>query len=158
MATVKKSAVSAEPKASAEEQAKVDILTGIVDRDTRTYTMQKTVTIGGQKREGTFKFRYPTLADRLRQGTMQARLVDGTSIDALDVVTFNLAFMMAYLSSVSVQLPPWFRFEDMESVDELQGMYAEVTAFVNSFRGNDAETADAAGGENTARQKALALG
>lgn len=134
-----------------EEQIQQEILTGIIDPDTRTYTMQKKITIGGEKRDGTFRFRYPTLGDMLRRGTLQARYLDGVSLESVDMATYNIAFCMSFLASVSVQLPPWFRYEAMESTDELRDMFEEVNAFVNSFRGNDAAASDVADREKSAR-------
>ena len=134
-----------------EEQIQQEILTGIIDPDTRTYTMQKKITIGGEKRDGTFRFRYPTLLDRMRQGTIQARYLNGMNVQQVDIVTVNLAYTMAFLVSISEKLPAWFRFEEMESMDELQEMFREVDAFVNSFRGDDATASDAADREKSAR-------
>lgn len=156
MAAAKKNPAPAAEPASAEQQATIDILTGIIDPEARTYTMQKTISIDGQQREGTFRFRYPTIADRLRQGVLQSRFLGGTPVASLDSATYSIAFAMSLLASISVDLPAWFKFEQMESVDELMEMYGEVNEFVGSFRRADAAGADAAGGEVAAGKKAVA--
>lgn len=122
--------------AKAEEQKKIEILTGIVDPEARTYTMQKMVTMNGEEKEGTFVFRYPTVADRLRQGVIQSRLLGGTPVESLDIVTYNVAYATAFLASVTMQKPSWFTYENMESIEELQSMFTEVDEFVRSFRSN----------------------
>ena len=158
MAAAKKNTSPAAEPAQAEEQAKIDVLSGLVDRDARTYTMQKTVTMNGAGREGTFRFRYPTVADRLRQGVLQSRFLGGTRVETLDVSTYNIAFAMSFLASISMELPPWFKYEQMESVEELLEMFEEVNAFVESFRRTDAAASNAGDSEDAAGAKAVAGG
>lgn len=153
---VKKAANVNTDQVSADDQAALDILTGIIDQDARTYTMQKTLTIFGGKREGTFRFHYPTIGDRVKQGLLQSQFLGGVSPQVVDVVTFNLTYSMAFLASICDQMPQWFRFELMESQEELGEMFREVNEFVESFRRDDDEAADAAGGEDAAGEAAVA--
>lgn len=154
MAT-KKTAANTTPEINADAQAKSDILAGIVDKDSRTYTMQKTVSIAGERREGTFQFRYPTIADRLRQGVLQSKFLGGVPVASLDATTYNVAYAMAFLASVSIKLPNWFKYEEMESLDEMLDMYAEVNEFVDSFRRTNAADTDASDSKVTAGEAAV---
>lgn len=156
MATKKTTTIPEEKTAGTDDQLQAEILSGIIDPDTRTYTMQKDISIAGAKRTGTFRFRYPTIADRIRQGVLQSRFLGGVSVDSLDVVTYNIAYAMAFLASVSVQLPKWFKFEDMESVDELQEMFVEVNNFVDSFRRANESAAHAENSEISAGTETVA--
>lgn len=128
--------MAAAKTAAKTEQKQLDILTGILDKEARTYTMQKKVSVNGEEREGTFVFRYPTVADRLRQGIIQSKFLGGTPIESLDIVTYNVAYAMSFLASVTLQKPDWFAYEIMDSVEELQSMFTEVDEFVRSFRRN----------------------
>lgn len=139
-----------------DEQLRNEILTGLIDKDARTYTMNRTVTYGGTAREGTFRFHYPTLSDRLRQGILQSQLLGGKAPELFDMVTYNIAYSMSFLMSLSSQTPAWFRFEDMESTEELMDMFQEVNEFINSFRKDDELASDAAGGENAAGKETVA--
>lgn len=155
MAT-KKTADSVQVQAPTEEQTTLDVLTGIIDKDTRMYTMNKRITIHGDRKEGTFRFRYPTVRDRLQQGVAQSRLLGGISVASVDVATYNIAFTMSFLMAIAEQLPPWFTFEAMESVDELLEMFTEVNAFINSFRPDDASDGHDSGSETAAGTKTVA--
>lgn len=147
---------SADTQDTAQEQAKLDVLSGIVDKEARTYTMQKTVAINGERREGMFVYHYPTVSDRIRQGIMQSQFLQGVPVESLDVVTYNIAYAMAFLASVTTQVPEWFRYEQMDSIDELQEMFVEVNDFVESFRSAYAAGADAASGKDAAGKEIVA--
>lgn len=142
--------------ADKELQEKQEILTGIINKDSRKYTFTRKVSIGGQEKEGTFTFRYPTVGDRLRQGIAQSALLEGRPIVGLDVVTYNIAYSISYLRSTMDSAPAWFDFEQMDNTDELLEMFREVEAFADTFRTKDDKTADAAGGKTAAGAKAVA--
>lgn len=106
--------------------------------------MRKTVSVDGKEREGTFVFRYPTLGNRLDQGVIQTKYLRGTPIDSLDLVTYNIAYAMSFLASITVRKPSWFAYENMDDADELQEMFGEVNEFVRSFRTKTSADSDTA--------------
>lgn len=150
---VKRQAIKQAKKEKQEQQDK--ILSGIIDNESKTYTFnQKIHTMDGQVREGTFKAKYMGVSARLRIGTIRAKLLDGAPASSMDVLTDDLAYMIAYLTVALIELPSWFRYDDMEEISELRDMYKEVSEFMNSFRkGHDSNTnagdsADTSGEEN----------
>lgn len=150
---VKRQAIQEQKKAEkAEQQRKqTEVLSGIIDNETKTYTFQKTMTInGGEKKDGTFKAKYMGVAARLRIGTLRAKFLDGAPAQSLDNLTDDIAYMMAYLTVALVEKPNWFSFEVLDEFPELRDLYREVYEFNQSFRRNDGTSADAGRGEDAA--------
>lgn len=146
---VKRQAIQEQKKAEkAEQQRKqTEVLSGIIDNETKTYTFQKTLTIGGgQKKNGTFKAKYMGVAARLRIGTLRAKFLDGAPVQSLDNLTDDIAYMMAYLTVSLVEKPNWFSFDVMDEFTELKDLYLEVYNFIQSFRYDDGTSADAGRG------------
>lgn len=136
---------------AAENQKKQQVLTGVVDNESKTYTFNKTISInGGEKREGTFKAKYLGVTARLRIGTIRARLLDGAPAQSIDQITDDIAYMIAYLTVALVETPKWWNFDLLDDFIELREMYVEVNEFITSFRHNDGAGTNAGSGEDAA--------
>ena len=121
-----------------EEQRKQQVLTGVIDNESKTYTFSKTVTInGGEKREGVFKAKYMGVVARLRIGTIRAKLLDGAPAQSVDQITDDIAYMIAYLTVTLVETPKWWSYDVLDEFTELREMYMEVYEFIQSFRYDD---------------------
>lgn len=126
-----------------KEEMVNEILTGIVDRESKTYTFNKTMSVNGIKMEGTFVAKYMGISARLRLGTIRAKLLDGAPSESLDTLTDDIAYMIAYLTVALTKTPDWWNYDELDDVDELKSLYLEVYEFVNSFRQENAKSANA---------------
>ncbi len=84
---------------------------------------------------GTFKFRRPSLKDRLTMGVVEANFIGGTNRNAVAIETLNIARAMSVFTTVMESSPDWFdvdTFDDYEFMVALYDKYFEVT---NPFRG-----------------------
>ena len=141
-----------------KEETKQEILTGVVDNETKTYTFQKTISILGEKKTGTFKAKYLGVSARLRIGTIRAKLLEGAPQESLDVLTDDLAYMIAYLTVALTQVPSWWDYDCIDEIGELREVYLEVYEFMQSFRGKYDENTNVryssnASGEETVETK-----
>lgn len=147
--TVKRQAIKAQKK---EQQA--NILAGIIDNESKTYTFEKTISVGGQKKTGTFKAKYLGVAGRLRIGTIRAKLLDGAPAQSVDTLTDDIAYMIAYLTVALIKAPAWWSYDELDEVSDLRDMYMEVYNFTQSFRAqnefnSNAGNSSAASGQET---------
>lgn len=125
----------------AEKQEK--ILAGLIDKESKTYTFTKTVSIGGKKREGQFTAKYMGVTARLRIGTLRAKLLEGAPSESVDTITDDIAFMIAYLTVALIKAPSWWNYDELDDIEDLRAMYFEVYNFVQSFRSDDDSNTDA---------------
>lgn len=125
------------------QEEKVDILTGVIDQESKTYTFSAEVNIQGIKKKGTFKAKYLGVAARLRLGTIRAKLLDGAPAQSLDSLTDDIAYMIAYLTVALVETPSWWIYEELEEIEDLRKIYLEVYEFCKSFRTKDAKNSNA---------------
>lgn len=148
---VKRQAIQEQRRIKAEKESQQhEILTGIIDNESKTYTFEKTLTlIGGQKKSGTFKVKYLGVTARLRIGTIRAKLLDGAPSQSLDNLTDDIAYIIAYLTVAIVEKPSWFDFDALDEYSELKEMYLEVYEFIQSFRYNDGENTNAGHSSDT---------
>ena len=147
--TVKRQAIKAQKK---KQQA--NILAGIIDNESKTYTFEKTISVGGQKKTGTFKAKYLGVAGRLRIGTIRAKLLDGAPAQSVDTLTDDIAYMIAYLTVALIKAPAWWSYDELDEVSDLRDMYMEVYNFTQSFRAqnelnSNAGNSAAASGQET---------
>lgn len=127
-----------------QERKQTEILSGIIDNESKTYTFQKTLTVsGGEQKTGTFKAKYLGVAARLRIGTIRAKLLDGAPTQSLDSLTDDIAYIIAYLTVALVEKPEWFSFDILDEYTEMRDMYTEVYEFMQSFRAKDGANTDA---------------
>lgn len=150
----KRQAIQAKKQKKQEELT--EILAGVVDNESKTYTFQKTISMsGGEKKTGSFTAKYMSVADRLRVGTLRARLLEGAPEPSLDVLTSDIAYMMAYLSVSLVKTPSWWNYEDIDEIEDLKDMYLEVMKFLEFFRGQNEQNTNAGSGSITPSKETM---
>lgn len=118
-----------------KQEQQLDILAGIIDQDSKTYTFEKTISIGNEKKTGTFIAKYIGVAGRLRIGTIRAKLLEGAPSQSVDTLTDDIAYMIAYLTVTLTKTPDWWSYDEIDEVEDLKDMYLEVYNFIQSFRG-----------------------
>ena len=123
-------------------QEKLDILSGIIDKDSKTYSFEKTVSILGEKKTGSFVAKYMGITARLRLGTIRAKLLDGAPTQSVDPLTDDIAYMIAYLSVTLIKTPNWWNYDNLDDLDDLKSVFDEVVNFSRSFREKDDKNSD----------------
>ena len=118
----------------ADTNTELDILTGVIDKDSKTYSFEKTISVQGEKLTGTFTAKYMGITARLRLGTLRAKLLDGAPNQSVDILTDDIAYMIAYLTVSLIKVPKWWNYDNLDEIDDLRAMYDEVSAFMRSFR------------------------
>lgn len=127
----------------AKDQDKLDVLTGIIDQNSKTYSFNRTMTISGKKQTGTFVAKYLGITARLRLGVIRAKLLDGAPNQSVDTLTDDLAYMIAYLNVALIKFPPWWNYDNLDSLEELRNLYLEVYNFMTKFREQNEASANA---------------
>lgn len=120
-----------------KEDEVLDVLAGVVDNESKTYTFEKEVSIGCEKKKGSFTAKYFGVAGRLRLGTLRAKLLEGAPQDSIDEVTNDIAYMMAYLKIALIKTPSWWNMEELDDISDLTAVYLEVFKFIQFFREKD---------------------
>lgn len=136
-----------------KERQKEQILSGIIDNESKTYTFEKSVTLGGVKRNGSFTAKYMGVADRLRIGTIRAKLLDGAPSQSVDTLTDDIAYMIAYLQVALTKTPSWWSFDMLDDISDLRELYMEVYNFVQSFRLSNESNTNAGDSSNTSSKE-----
>lgn len=139
----------------AKQEQQAEILTGIIDNEAKTYVFEKTLSIGGQKKSGSFTAKYMGVGARLRLGAIRAKLLDGAPSQSVDVLTDDIAYMIAYLTVALINTPSWFNYDDLDDIGDLRGLYMEVYKFVNSFRGQNAQNSNAGDSSTASSQETM---
>lgn len=121
----------------------MEVLAGIVDSESKTYTFEKEVSVEGEKKKGTFTVKYMGVAARLRLGTIRARLLEGAPSQSVDPLTDDIAYMIAYLTVSLVKAPNWWDYDKIDDVSDLREVYMEAYKFMRSFRGQNEQSANA---------------
>lgn len=140
----------AERKAEENRQTE-NALSGIVDQERRIYTFKKVYNMYGKKLQGTFEAKYLSIVDRLRIGTIRARLLDGVSGQSLDRISDDISYMLAYLNVALTKAPKWWDYEMMSmenDIDKLREVFNEVANFNRSFRYEDEGSGHAQSGSD----------
>lgn len=132
----------------AKQAEKMDVLSGILDRESKTYSFEKELSVEGVKQKGTFVARYLGIGARLRIGTIRAKLLDGAPIDSVDTMTDDIAYMIAYLTVALTKTPRWFNYDLIDDYEDLRDLYMEVYNFMNHFRGKDEPSSNAGNSED----------
>ena len=130
----------------------MNVLAGVIDRESKTYSFEKTISIGGEEKTGAFVAKYMGIGARLRMGTIRAKLLDGAPAPSVDAVTDDIAYMIAYLTVALTKTPSWFNYDVLDDYDDLRALYDEVYNFHTAFRGkneknNNASSSKATSGE-----------
>ena len=136
-----------------KEQQKEQILSGIIDNESKTYTFESDVSIGGERKTGTFTAQYMGVAARLRIGTIRAKLLDGAPAQSIDTLTDDIAYMIAYLQVALIKTPNWWNFDMLDDISDLRDVYMEVYNFVQSFRANNESNSNVGSGSNASSQE-----
>ena len=136
-----------------EQQNK--ILAGLLDKESKTYTFTKAVSVGGKKREGQFTAKYMGVTARLRIGTLRAKLLEGAPSQSVDTLTDDIAFMIAYLTVALIKAPTWWNYDELDDVEDLRSMYYEVYNFVQSFREDNDSNTNAGHSTNTTSKETV---
>lgn len=137
------------------ENEKLDVLAGVIDRDSKTYSFEKKLSVNGEEKTGAFTAKYMGIGARLRMGSLRAKLLDGAPTQSVDMVTDDIAFMMAYLTVTLIKTPTWFNLEQIDDYDDLRDLYTEVFNFMRSFRGKNEQSADAGSGEDASSEETV---
>lgn len=137
------------------DNEKMEILTGVIDKDSKTYSFEKTLSMMGKEQRGTFVARYMGIGARLKLGTIRAKLLDGAPIQSVDTMTDDLAYMVAYLSVALIKTPKWFNYDEIDEYGDLRNLYMEVYEFMNTFRGKNEQSTNAGDSENASGEKAV---
>lgn len=132
-----------------KEQQKTEILTGIIDNESKTYTFEHSVSIETERKAGTFTAKYMGVAARLRIGTIRAKLLDGAPEQSVDQLTDDIAYMIAYLQVALIKTPTWWNYELLDDVADLRDIYMEVFAFMQSFRTSDVSNSNVGNSSDT---------
>lgn len=141
-----------------KEQKQMDVLSGVIDNESKTYMFEAEVTVNGKKEKGAFTAKYMGVAARLRIGTIRAKLLDGAPAQSLDTITDDIAYMIAYLQVALTKFPKWWNYDTLEEYTDLKNVYMEVYKFNQSFRGQNVtntdagDSADTTGTENVENQ------
>lgn len=138
-----------------KNQKEMEVLAGVIDRESKTYSFEKTVSVADESRTGAFTAKYMGIGARLRMGTIRAKLLDGAPNQSVDAVTDDIAFMIAYLTVTLTKTPQWFNFDNLDDYDDLRALYDEVYNFHTAFRGKDETGTNAPSSEVTTSKKAM---
>ena len=141
-----------EAERKAEENRQTETaLSGIVDHERRIYTFKKVYNMYGKKLQGTFEAKYLSIVDRLRIGTLRAKLLDGVSGQSLDRISDDISYMLAYLNVALTKTPKWWDYEKMSmenDIPKLREVFREVSEFNRSFRYEDEGSGHAESGSD----------
>lgn len=139
----------------AKQEQQAEILTGVIDNEAKTYVFEKTLSIGGQKKSGSFTAKYMGVGARLRLGAIRAKLLDGAPSQSIDVLTDDIAYMIAYLTVALINTPSWFNYDDLDDIGDLRELYMEVYKFVSSFRGQNEQNSNARDSSTASSQETM---
>jgi len=89
---------------------------------------------GETMHEGEFTIKRPTIGESARIGVLMAEYRQDKPISALDYATVKTHEWLATCVVCVTKAPPWWDPENMYDNEPLAKCYAEVVAFVNSFR------------------------
>ena len=120
-------------------QEKLDVLEGIIDQDAKTYSFEKTISVLGKKKKGSFTAKYMGITARLRLGTIRAKLLDGAPTQSVDPLTDDIAYMIAYLSVTLIKTPTWWNYDELDDLEDLKAVFDEVSNFMRNFREKNAK-------------------
>lgn len=105
------------------------------DANERTMTLVDfKLNVYGEEKHGNFKFKYPSVIERVRIGTLRAQMLDGAEEKSLDPITSDLTYIIAFLRVTMISSPEWFDYAEIDDMVGLRGMFTEVQEWVNNFR------------------------
>lgn len=95
--------------------------------------------IQGEDVKGKFKAKYPSVLDTLEIQKINSNLLKGANPNTLANITYDTAYMMAFLEVLLLEKPEWFDYSVIDNVDIIFDTYKEVYDFVESFRSGDGD-------------------
>lgn len=135
---------------------KLDVLTGVIDRESKTYSFEKTIVMeGGIIKTGAFTAKYMGVGARLRMGAIRAKLLEGAPTQSVDGATDDMAYMMAYLMVSLTKTPAWFNISLIDDFDSLRDLYMEVYNFMQAFRVQNEQSTNAGSSEATTSEETV---
>lgn len=111
-----------------------DIMNMYFDPEERTMSFNATLSVYGVEKTGRFTFKYPSITERIRIGTLRAQMLDGAEEKSLDSLTSDLTYIVAFLRITAVKVPDWFDFSDIDDVIGIRRIFNEVQVWVTNFR------------------------
>lgn len=111
-----------------------DIMNMYFDAEARTMTFDATLSVYGEKKTGKFTFKYPSITERIRVGTLRAQMLDGAEEKSLDNLTSDLTYIVAFLRVTAVKMPDWFDFSEIDDIIGIRKIFNEVQIWVSNFR------------------------
>ena len=111
-----------------------DITNMYFDPEERTMSFNATLSVYGVEKTGRFTFKYPSITERIRIGTLRAQMLDGAEEKSLDSLTSDLTYIVAFLRITAVKVPDWFDFSDIDDVIGIRRIFNEVQVWVTNFR------------------------
>lgn len=111
-----------------------DIMNMYFDPEERTMSFNATLSVYGVEKTGKFTFKYPSITERIRIGTLRAQMLDGAEEKSLDSLTSDLTYIVAFLRITAVKVPDWFDFSDIDDVIGIRRIFNEVQVWVTNFR------------------------
>lgn len=128
--------------------AKVKAATAISNSHKKEYTFD--IDINGYT--GSFTVKHPSLMDTMSIGVKRAQLLNGASLQSLDVITDNITFYVATLSTVLIKAPEWFDLDVLDDYVLLSAVYKEYRDWNDTFRRRN-ESGSNTGSSETASDK-----
>lgn len=110
---------------------------------TTTFVIDET--IRGQRYQGTFSYKVPTLADQILIGQMKNRYLPGGG--AADPQSAALVEYICYLEVTLTAKPTWWTPMEFTEADLVMKVYAEALAYANKFLGRDTKRGSANEGD-----------
>lgn len=138
-----------------KQEQQMKILSGVVDNESKTYSFEKEISMGGVRKKGTFVARYLSVTGRLRIGTLRAKLLDGAPSQSVDTLTDDIAYMIAYLTVALSKVPSWWSYDEIDEISDLKDLYMEVYKFNQSFRGQNDIPSNAGDSSGTSSQETV---
>lgn len=138
-----------------KQEQQMKILSGVVDNESKTYSFEKEISMGGVRKKGTFVARYLSVTGRLRIGTLRAKLLDGAPSQSVDTLTDDIAYMIAYLTVALSKVPSWWSYDEIDEISDLKDLYMEVYKFNQSFRGQNDIPSNAGDSSDTSSQETV---
>lgn len=111
-----------------------DIMNMYFDPEERTMSFNATLSVYGVEKTGKFMFKYPSITERIRIGTLRAQMLNGAEEKSLDNLTSDLTYIVAFLRITAVKVPDWFDFSDIDDVIGIRRIFNEVQVWVTNFR------------------------
>lgn len=138
-----------------KEQDQLEVLSGIVDPEAKTYTFEAEVSVDNKRRKGTFTARYMTVSGRLRVGVIRAKLLDGAPATSVDGLTDDISYMLAYLQVTLIKTPAWFDYDKLDDIADLTMLFTEVRDFNERFRNQNEQNTNAGTGADSDSQSTV---